>query len=466
MAAPDYDLVIVGLGSAGMVAAEFAATLGIKVAAVEAARVGGDCLWTGCVPSKALLASAKAAHTIRHADRYGLAASEPRIDTARVFARVRAIQADLAATSDSPGRFSKLGIDLRYGTARVAGPHELEVDGETITTRFILLCPGSRPLVPDLPGLAEAGHLTSESVFELERAPASLVVIGGGPIAIELGQAFARLGTATTVLQRGPRVLTRDEPELVDRLVAGLRGEGLEIRLDTAAERVSVDARGKVVHCGDDDVVAEEILVATGREPHLDGLGLAQAGVRTNARGIEVDDRMQTSVASIYAAGDAAGRFLFTHSAGYEAARAVRNMFFPGSASGSYEVPWCTFTDPELAHVGLTERQARERCGDDVEVWRHELRDSDRARAESADAGAIHVVTCTGKVVGGHVLAPHAGELVHELALAIDQGLALKDLAGMVHVYPTYAIGIQQLAAEAAYRSAKRFGFLVRSRAR
>lgn len=465
MVAADYDLVIVGLGSGGIVAAEFAATLDIRVAAVEAARVGGDCLWTGCVPSKALLASAKAAHTIRHADRYGLRCGEPKIDTGGVFARVRAIQDRLAATTDSPDRLRDLGIELRAGPARVTGAHKLAVGDETITTRFMLLCTGSGAAVPQLPGLREAGYLTSEDLFSLDRAPERLVVVGGGPVAIELSQAFARLGTTTTVLQRGARILPRDEPALVDRLAAALRQEGVDLRLSTLADRVTVEGGGKVVHAGAARVVADEILVAVGRAPNLDGLGLEAIGVRTNAGGIEVDGRMRTSVASIYAAGDVAGRFRFTHSAGYEAARAIRNMFFPGSAGGDYEVPWCTFTDPELAHVGLTEEQARARWGDDVHVWTHELRDSDRARAESADLGAIHVVTRKGKVVGGHVLAPNAGEVIHELALALAQGLALEDLAGMVHVYPTYSIGIQQLAGNAAYESARRYRFLVRSKA-
>lgn len=465
MASTDYDLVIVGLGSGGMVAAEFATRLGIKVAAVEAARVGGDCLWTGCVPSKALLASAKAAHTIRHADRYGIEVAPPRIDSARVFARVHAIQQRLASTSDSPRRFRELGVDLRLGRARIAGPHEVIVGDTPISTRFILLCTGSRPARADVPGLAEVGYLTSETVFELERAPRSLVVLGGGPIAIELGQAFARLGTATTVLQRGPRILMRDEPELVARLAGTLRAEGVDLRMGVTADRVVAQSGAKIVHVGDERLSVDAILIAAGRMPNVEGLGLAQVGVRCGALGIEVDRRMRTAVASIYAAGDVAGRFAFTHSAGYEAARAVRNMFFPGSSGGEYEVPWCTFTDPELAHVGLTEGQARERWGDDVAVWRHELADSDRARTDGSEVGAIHVVTRKGTIVGGHVLAANAGEIVNELALALHRGLDLADLGRVIHVYPTYSIGIQQLGADAAYERAERYKFLVRSRA-
>jgi len=461
----DYDLVIVGMGSGGMVAAEFASTLDIRVAAVERSRVGGDCLWTGCVPSKSLLASSKAAHTIRHADRYGLTATDPAVDTARVWDRIRDIQQRLAQTTDSPERFERLGIDMHVGRAGIAGPHEVTVDGATLRTRFVLLATGSRPTAPPIPGLAEAGYLTSETLFEQSRAPQSIVLIGGGPIAIELSQAFTRLGVQTTTLERADRVLVRDDPELVDRLVAVLRTEGVDLRVGVEVERVTVENGRKVVHTGKHRFAADELFVGAGRQANVEGLGLEEAGVRLGPSGVAVDTRMRTSVGSIYACGDVAGRYQFTHSAGYEATRAIRNMFFPASARDDYEVPWCTFTDPELARVGLTETQARERWGDDVRVWQHELDDSDRARAEGADAGAMRVVTHKGRIVGGHVLSPAAGEIIHELVLAVDRGLSLTDLAGIVHVYPTFAIGLQQLAGEAAYESARRLGWLVRSRA-
>jgi pyruvate/2-oxoglutarate dehydrogenase complex dihydrolipoamide dehydrogenase (E3) component len=463
-----YDLIIVGMGSAGMVAAEFASTLGIRVACAERDRVGGDCLWTGCVPSKALLASAKAAHTMRHADAYGLTPADPAVDTARVWRRIRAVQDDIAASDDNAERFRALGVDVLEGGAALRSGTRVVVGEQEHATRFVLLATGSRPALPPIDGLAEAQPLTSERIFTLERAPASVVMIGAGPITIELAQALARLGVTVTVLQRGPRVLTREEPALAERLLARLRAEGVEVVTGVDADRVSVGAGGdaKTVHAGERSWTAQEIFVGAGRAPNVERLGLAEAGVKLGPRGVVVDGSLRSSVASVYAAGDVAGRHLFTHAAGYEAARAVRNMFFPGSSSGPYLVPWCTFTDPELAHAGLTEAAARERHGDGaVRVWRQDLAHSDRARTESASDGELRIVTAKGRIVGAHVLAPNAGEVIGELALAIDRKLKLTDLASVVHVYPTIALAIQQLAGAAAYESARRVRWLVRSRA-
>jgi pyruvate/2-oxoglutarate dehydrogenase complex dihydrolipoamide dehydrogenase (E3) component len=467
-----YDLVIAGMGSGGMVAAEFAcATLGLHVAVVERDRVGGDCLWTGCVPSKALLASAKAAHVMRHADKYGLRPVEPDIDSAMVWKRIRAVQEEIASTDDDPARFAAMGIDIVRGECRVSGPNTVTVTGSDanrdIEARFILLCTGSRPSVPPIEGLEQAGFLTSESVFELDQAPGSITMIGGGPIAVEMAQAFARLGVRTTVLQKGPRILPRDEPELVEVLTRRLIDDGVDLRLDVETESVAVTGQGKVVTGTENGKASswasEQLLVAAGRRPNVEGLGLEEVGVEVGPRGVEVDGRMRTNVSSIYAAGDVAGRFLFTHSAGYEAVRAVRDMFFPGKGTVTDFVPWCTFTDPELAHAGLTIEQARERHGDDVEVWRLDLEHSDRARADSAGDGSVVVVTAKkAKVVGAHILAPAAGEMIHELALAIDQQLKLSEVASFIHVYPTLSTAIGQLAADAAFEGAKRYRWLVR----
>lgn len=463
-----YDLVIVGMGSAGMTAAEFAATLPIKVCAVERDRVGGDCLWTGCVPSKALLASAKAAHTMRHADHYGLTAVEPEIDRARVWERIRAVQAQLAATTDAPEHFTSKGVEVLFGEARLTGPNTLEVSGHgELRAEHVLLCTGGRPAVPPIDGLEQAGYLTSETLFTVTDPPASVVVIGGGPIAIELAQAFVRLGMGVTVLQDLPGILPREDPELVALLTARLRDEGVDLQLGTRAERVTVEADGtKVVHAQGREYRAEEIVVCTGRTPNVEGLGVEELGLDVGKAGVTVDGGQRTSVRSVWAAGDLTGGYLFTHAAGFEAARAVRNMNFPGSSSDDVLIPWATFTDPELAHAGMTEAEAIDRFGaDDVEVHRHHLDRSDRARAEGAGDGQIVVVTHKGRIVGGHALAPAAGELIHELALAIQQELKLSDLSSLVHVYPTIALGIQQLAAEASYAAAQKYRWLVRSKA-
>ncbi len=462
-----YDLVIVGMGSAGMTAAEFASTLPIKVAAVERGRLGGDCLWTGCVPSKALLASAKVAHHMRSAGAFGIAPVEPEIDTAKVFDRIRQVQQRIAATDDSPQRFrDELGVDLIEGTARLTGPTTLDVDGERIETRFVLLATGSRPLIPPIDGLAEAGHLDSESVWELDRAPESLVILGGGPIAMEMAQGFRRLGVRVTVLERAERVLGRDEPELAERLLGLVRTEGADVRLGTEAVRVTVEDGLKVVHTdGGERFAAHEIVVAVGRQPNVEGLGLDAAGVEVGDDGIAVDGSLRTSAPSVYAAGDVIGGRLFTHAAGYEAARAVRNMFFPGREQRELSVPWCVFTDPELAHAGLTEAQARERFGDDaVRVHRQGLDRSDRGRTDATEDGEVVIVTRKGEIVGAHVLAPGAGELIGELALAIEERMDLADLGSLVHVYPAVATELSRLGGEVAAERALRLRFLVRSK--
>ncbi len=460
-----YDLIVVGMGSGGMVAADFAASLGLRVACVEQDRFGGDCLWTGCVPSKALLAAAKAAHTIRTADRFGLPAGEPAIDTARVFARIRGVQRTIAAGADSPDRFAARGCAVHAGRARVCGPHAVEVDGRRLDGRYILLATGSRPLVPDIPGLAEAGFVTSETLWDLDRAPSSLVVIGAGPVALELGQGLRRLGVAVDLLGRGAQALPRDEPALVDILLGVLRAEGVGIELGVAVDRVSMAGGRKVVHAGERTWRADELLIAAGRTANVAGLGLEDLGIRFGPDGVEVDGGYRTSVPSIYAVGDLTGRDRFTHAAGHAAARAVRNMFVLGRDRRPATVPWATFTDPELAHVGLTEAQAHARGRapgrrrPDVAVWRRGLEANDRARAEAYPPGAVAIVTDRGRVVGAHVLAPAAGELTGELTLAVERRLRLADLAGVVHAYPTVAVSIQQLAGDAALPAARRFAW-------
>jgi pyruvate/2-oxoglutarate dehydrogenase complex dihydrolipoamide dehydrogenase (E3) component len=467
MADDRYDLVIVGMGSGGMPAAEFAASLPIRAAIVERDRVGGDCLWTGCVPSKALLSSAKAAHTMRTAHRWGLPSVDPEIDTEAVWKRIRAVQHEIATTDDDPARYEAMGIDLLRGTARLADPHTVDVDGRRLRTRYVLLCTGSLPVEPPVDGLAEAGYLTSESVFELERAPRSMVMIGGGPIAIELAQGFRRLGLATTVLQKGGGILPRDERSLVEILGGLLREEGVDLHLGADVERVVVEGGTKAVlgRVGGEARrwEGEELFVAVGRRPNVGGMGLEEVGVEVGRRGVVVDDRMRTAVPSVYAVGDVAGRYQFTHSAAHEGVRAVRDMFFPGRGRPSDLVPWCTFTDPELAHVGLTSDEAGERHGDAAEVHRLDLAHSDRARADSHAEGAVVAVTVKGALVGAHVLAPAAGELIHELALAVHRGLKLADLASLIHVYPTLATSVGQVAAESAFAGARRFHWAVRA---
>jgi pyruvate/2-oxoglutarate dehydrogenase complex dihydrolipoamide dehydrogenase (E3) component len=468
--ADHFDLVIVGMGSGGMVAAEFAATLGLRVAVAERSRVGGDCLWTGCVPSKALLASGKVAHHLRHADRWGLEPVVPEVNRATVWERIRSVQRSVADTDDSPDRFRAMGLELISGPARVTGPNTVVVkteDGDReLPTRYVLLCTGSRPAVPPVEGLEEAGFVTSESLFELTDPPASFVNIGGGPIAVEMVQGFTRLGIPTTLLQKGPRILPRDEPALVDLLVGHLRGEGVDLRFNVDVQRVTQEGGRKVVHGTEDGRPqawsADELLVAVGRRPNIEGLGLEELGIETGPKGVVVDNRGRTSVHTIYACGDIAGRYLFTHSAAYEGVRAVRDMFIVGTGKVVASVPWCTFTDPELAHTGLTEAEAHREFKGDVEVWRQDLIHNDRARADGATDGAVIVITHKKRIVGAHILAPAAGEMIHEFALAVEEGVMLSKLSQFMHVYPTISTSVGQLAGEAAFEKAEKYRWLVK----
>jgi pyruvate/2-oxoglutarate dehydrogenase complex dihydrolipoamide dehydrogenase (E3) component len=453
----DFDLVIVGAGSAGMVAANTAPKMGLKAALIERARVGGDCLWTGCVPSKALIASANAAYTMRHASEFGLPSATPDVDTATVFERVRRIQHEIAATDDNPQKYIDAGVTIVYGDAQLRDGHTVQVGERRLTARFLLVATGSRTTPPPIANIDAVGYLSSESLFEQERAPKSLLVVGGGPIAIEMAQAHHRLGVKVTVLQRAERILERDEPSLSDKLLSLLRVEGIDVQLNvmlTRAERVGDEKVLQGTVSGQaKSWAAEEILVAAGRTPNIEGFGLEEAGVRTEPRGIIVDKNLCTSLESVYAAGDVAGRFLFTHSAGAEAVTALRNMFFPGSKAAPSLIPWATFTEPELAHVGLTSAEAKEQFGAAAKVFRWSLAHNDRARAEQATDGEIVVVTdAKFKVLGAHILAPGAGDMIGQWTMAIEKELRLTpDFGNLVQVYPTLSTSFSQLAGEATY---------------
>lgn len=467
--AQQYDLVIIGLGSGGTLAAEFAAgELGLRVAAVERSRIGGDCLWTGCVPSKALIASARVAHTVRHAAEFGVGAPAPEVDLAAVWQRIKRIQADIATTDDNADRFEALGVDLITGSARITGYRQVTVDTDDgtveLNTRYTLVCTGSRPAVPSIPGLDAVDYHTSETLFEVDEPPRSLIMIGGGPIATEMAQAMVRLGVPTTVLEMAHRLVPRDEPELADRLGRILRDEGVDLHLAVSATAVRRGGDGVVVETTDGEFTAAGLVVATGRHANVDTLGLEKFAIPFGPAGAEVDGRNRTLVPSIYVIGDAVERRAnFTHVAAHDAVLAVRDMFFPGTGTPTQLVPWCTFTDPELAHVGLTAAEARERHGDGaVTVHRHELAHNDRARADGTTDGMIVIVTDNDKIVGAHALAPAAGELIHELALAIQFGAKLNELSDLVHIYPTLASGIGRIAAERSFATAKKYRVLTR----
>ena len=458
----DYDLLIIGAGSAGMAAAEIAPRMGARVALVERDRIGGDCLWTGCVPSKALIASARLAHGMRSASALGLPSADVAIDTAPVMDRVRRVQREIADTSDSPGHFEELGVTVLTGEAHLRDAHSAVVDGRAVSSRYILLATGSRPAVPPIDGLSEAGYLTSETLFTLERLPSSMIVIGGGPIAVEMAQAMRRLGVVVTMLEALPSILSREEPALSDRVRAILECEGVSVGTGVKVERVTRSGGVKTVAgklAGNEHSWrADEILVATGRAPNVDSLSLDVAGVTHTKNGITVDERLRTSFSSVYAAGDVAGRFLFTHSAVSEATTALRNMFYPGSKPAATAVPWTTFTDPELGHAGVTSEDAAKSLGPgNVLVFGQSLSESDRARAEGENGEIVLVTDTKYRLLGAHVLATGAGDMMGSFADAIARRARLTpDFANAIQVYPTTSFSISQAAGQATYRQLSR----------
>ena len=434
------DICVIGAGSAGLTLAAAAAAFGVSVVLVEKGRMGGDCLNTGCVPSKALLAAARHVQTVREAARFGVKAAEPEADFAAVQAHVREVIAAIAP-NDSEERFTGLGITVIRAPARFKDKRVLLAGGTEIRARRFVLATGSRPLVPLIPGIETVPYLTNETIFDIPKRPAHLVIIGGGPIGLEMAQAFRRLGSEVTVLDAG-RALSRDDPELAALLLEDLRREGIVIREGVEVARVARRGRAGirvVLQEGERGSHADgtHLLVATGRQPDLAELGLEAAGVAFDKNGVTVNSRLRTRNRRIYAIGDVAGGPQFTHWAGYQAGLALRSILFRFGGKLRPEIlPWVTFTDPELAHVGLTEAEARKRRRH-VEVLRWPFAENDRAQAERSTRGHIKVLATKGRIVGVDILGRHAGELIAPWALAISEGLSVKSMASAVLPYPT-----------------------------
>ena len=456
MANQSYDLVVIGAGSAGLTAAEFSAQLGLRVALVEQGRIGGDCTWTGCVPSKALLKAAKVAHQIHTAHQYGLGVGEPVVDFSAVMGRVSSA-VDQVYQGETPDVLREKGIHVIEGNARFDDARTLLVetlnpDQEhlTLKARRFIIATGARPFVPPIPGLEDVDYLTYETVWDLRVLPSRLIVVGAGPIGCELAQAFCRLGSNVTLVEGADRALLQDDPDAAELISRQLTQDGVSMRLNSTVQRAWQDGDGIHVDVGGDKVVGDALLLAVGRTPNIGSLGLDNAGVAHGPKGIQVNSRLRTSQKRILAAGDCAGGYQFTHYAAWQGFMAVRNAFMPGFSVKAVldHVPWTTFTDPELAHVGFTESQARAKFGDSVRVSLWPMNKVDRAIAEADDAGFIKVIhRPNGKVLGATIVAARAGEMIHEWVLAIDKGLKLGDLSESIHVYPTYSIGSMQLAA-------------------
>ena len=442
-----YNLVVLGGGTAGLVAAAGAAGLGARVALVEQHLLGGDCLVTGCVPSKALLRSARAAADARRAGAVGVATGDVTVDFPAVMARMRARRAEIAR-HDSAARFRDLGVDVFLGQGRFTSADTLEVGGVELRFARAVVATGARAALPPIPGLAEAGVLTHRELFSLEDLPPRLAVVGGGPIGVEMAQAFARFGSRVTLLEAGPRLLAHDDPAASAAVLEALRGDGVDVRLGAEVRSVtrSSGAGPRQVVLEGGTVEVDEVLVAAGRSPNVEGIGLEAAGVRYDARaGVEVDDRLRTSNRRVFAAGDVASRYRFTHAADFLSRVVLRNALFFGRARASdLVIPWATYTDPGVAQVGVTADEAARR-GLPHGVIEIPLADVDRAVLDAETVGFVKVVhDPRGRVLGATVVARHAGEMIGELVGAVQRRASLAELSGVIHPYPTVADAIRR----------------------
>ena len=432
------DLCVIGAGSSGLSVAAGAVQMGASVVLIEAGEMGGDCLNYGCVPSKALLAAAKAAKAMGAGGRFGVAPAEARVDFAAAKDHVRAV-IDAIAPHDSVERFEGLGCDVILATARFTGPREVEAGGKRIRARRFVIATGSRPAAPPIPGLEDAGYFTNETIFAARQRPRRLLVIGGGPIGLEMAQAHRRLGAEVAVIEAA-RTLGRDDPEAAAIVLDALRGEGIEIREGAAVASARRDGGETVLtlECGE-GIRGDALLVAAGRRANLEALHLDAAGVETTKTGVKVDGGLRTTNRRVYAIGDATGGLQFTHVAGYQAGLVVRSALFRLPVKDRTDhIPWATYTDPELAQVGLTEAAARAEHGDKLEVHRADYAGNDRAVAEGRTAGFCKVMVVKGRPVGATIVGERAGDLISIWALALSKRLKIADVAGYVAPYPTY----------------------------
>jgi pyruvate/2-oxoglutarate dehydrogenase complex dihydrolipoamide dehydrogenase (E3) component/uncharacterized membrane protein YdjX (TVP38/TMEM64 family) len=446
-----YNLVVIGAGTAGLVTAAGAAGLGAKVALVEKHLLGGDCLNVGCVPSKAVIRSGRAVFDAKEAGPFGVRLGKSvEIDFPAVMERMRKLRADLSP-HDSAQRFAKLGVDVFLSEARFAGPDTVEVAGQTLRFKRAVIATGARAVEPRIPGLAEAGYLTNETIFNLTQCPARLAVIGGGPIGCELAQAFQRLGSQVSLLHKNAHLLDREDMEAAALVQKAFIREGIALRLNATITRVERSAGGKLIYYqaqGKEETLAvDEILAGAGRAPNIEGLNLEAAGVQYDRRkGVLVNDCLQTSNPHIYGAGDVCLARKFTHAADFSARIVIQNALFLGRKKASaLTMPWCTYTDPEIAHVGLYERDARER-GMEVDTYVREFKEVDRAVLDGEEDGFVkfHVRKGHDEILGATIVARHAGEMISEISVAMAARIGLGKLASVIHPYPTQAEALRQ----------------------
>jgi len=449
-----YHMVVIGAGTAGLVSAAGAAGLGAKVALIERHLMGGDCLNVGCVPSKGIIRASRAWQEVRHGrERFGAPATDPRShgDFGAAMTRMRRLRAGISE-NDGAQRFAGLGVDVFLGDGRFVSPDEIEVDGKRLRFRRAVIATGARAAMPSIPGLAEAGYLTNETIFNLTELPERLVVLGGGPIGCEMAQSFARFGSRVTLLVKDGHVLPREDADAAEIVQQAMIRDGVQIEFHMKVVEVMRRGARKVVvlEAGGQrkEIITDHILIAAGRAPNIEGLGLDAARVKHTHKGVEVDDKLRTSNPKIYACGDIASRYQFTHTADAQARIVIGNaLFFGRSKSSALTIPWCTYTAPEIAHVGLYEKDARAK-GLEVDTLTIPLSTVDRAILDGADEGLlrVHLKKGTDHILGATLVAEHAGDMIGELCLAITHKIGLGKIASVIHPYPTQGEVIKKAA--------------------
>jgi len=448
-----FDVVVIGGGTAGLVTASGCARLGRRVALIEREALGGDCLWTGCVPTKALVATARLAHQMRNAARWGLEPAAPKIDPKAIMESMRETQR-IAGRQDAPEKFRKLGIDVIEGTAKLVSGTTVEVNARTLEAKDVVIATGSRTAVPPIEGLEAAGFIDHVSFLKRDDFPRSLLILGGGAIGCEFAQMLGRFGSDVVIVEMGDDILHKGDPDESSSVRHLLRHEGIEIHIGSTAKSIRVEGGKKVARIehrsGESrEIRADEIFVATGRRGNVEDLGLESAGVKTERSFVVVNKFLQTTAPRIWACGDVHGGLQFTHVAAYDAVKLVRNMLFPGKSAVSYDnIPWALYTDPEAARVGMTEPEARKAIGEKVRTYKVEMADVDRAIVDRSTAGFIKFVCDDkGRILGAHAMCANASTLIEEIVVARRKGAKIGELAQVVSPYPSYADGVQKAAA-------------------
>jgi pyruvate/2-oxoglutarate dehydrogenase complex dihydrolipoamide dehydrogenase (E3) component len=450
--AHNYDVIIIGAGTGGLSAATFGRQLGVKIALIEKQRIGGDCTWTGCVPSKALIRVAKSAYEARTASRFGVQVPPPVVDMSAVYAHIHT-SIETIYHHETPEALAAQGITALYGTARFADAHTLMLNDRPLRAKRYILATGARPHIPNIEGLRNTPFLTYEAIFELKTLPKHLIIIGAGAQGAEIGQAYARLGAAVTLID--PQgLLSAEIPEARAILSHVFAQEGIRV-LQASVDRVAHDGTEFTISAGGQVISGDVLLVATGRTPNVEGIGLDQAGVSYSERGIQVNARLQTSTPHIYAVGDCTGAPQYTHLAGYQGFAAICNALLPLKQRGMPRVvPRAIFTDPEVAHVGMSEAEARAQHGDSVRTTTLDMNRTDRAITDDDARGLIKIVyRSNGAILGATLVAARAAETLTEFTLAIERGLKAGDLATAIHLYPTYATAAQLALADVTSQS-------------